>query len=38
MASFELEFDEVEALQQKMEEYGAGAQRIINDVLHGEGG
>ena len=38
MASFELDFDEVESLQQKMEEYGAGAQRIINDVLHGEGG
>lgn len=38
MASFELHFDEVESLQEKMEEYGAGAQRIINDVLHGEGG
>lgn len=38
MASFELDFDEVESLQQKMDEYGTGAQRIINDVLHGEGG
>ena len=38
MALFELDFDEVEFLQQKMEEYGTGAQRIINDVLHGEGG
>lgn len=38
MASFELDFDEVESLSQKMEEYGSGAHRIINDVLHGEGG
>lgn len=38
MASFELDFDEFETLHKTMEEYGSGAQRIINDVLHGEGG
>ena len=38
MASFELDFDEVESLQKTMEDYGSGALRIINDVLHGEGG
>lgn len=38
MASFELDYDEVEELQKVMEDYGTGAQRIINDVLHGEGG
>lgn len=37
MATFELDAQELDELQQKMEEYGEGAARQINDVLHGEG-
>ena len=37
MATFELDAQELDKLQQKMEEYGEGAARQINDVLHGEG-
>ena len=38
MASFEMDYSEVESLAQAMEQYGEGSLRIINDVLHGEGG
>ena len=38
MASYELEYDELDELQKAMEDYGEGSRRIINDVLHGEGG
>lgn len=37
MASFELDIDEFESLQQSMEAYGDGAIRIINDVIQNEG-
>ena len=37
MVTFELDAQELDELQQKMEEYGEGAARQINDVLHGEG-
>ena len=38
MASFELEVDEVDALQDMLDDYGSRAEKIINDVLHDEGG
>ena len=38
MALFELEFNEFESLSKNLDEYGASAERVINDVLHGEGG
>ena len=38
MASFELDVSEVESLSTAMEQYGQGALRKIDDVLHGEGG
>lgn len=34
---FKSDFSEIEALQQKMEEFGAGAGQIIDQVIHGEG-
>lgn len=37
MARFELDAQELDGLRQKMDEYGEGAARQINDVLHGEG-
>jgi hypothetical protein len=38
MARFDLDMDEFESLQQSMNDYGSGALKIINDVLHEEGG
>ena len=38
MASFTMDYSEAEALTSAMEQYGTGALREINDVLHGEGG
>ena len=38
MASFTLDYSEVDSLAQAMQQYGEGALREINDVLHGEGG
>lgn len=32
-----LEFSEFDRLKKSMEEYGAGAGQIVDDVLHGEG-
>jgi hypothetical protein len=37
MAVFKLESEELDAIQEKMTEYGEGAAREINEVLHGEG-
>ena len=37
MASFELDASEFQRLSDKMQEFGAGSGRIIDDVLHGEG-
>lgn len=37
MATFELDAQDLDALQEKMNAYGEGAAREINDVLHGEG-
>ena len=34
---FQSDFSEVEKLQKKMEDYGAGAGQIVDDVIHGEG-
>lgn len=38
MASFTLDYSEIDSLSSAMEQYGTGALREINDVLHGEGG
>lgn len=38
MARFDLDFKEVENLHQRFEAYGEGANRVVNDVLHEEGG
>lgn len=37
MANFELEYDELKGLTEKIEEYGVEAYKIINDVIHKEG-
>lgn len=34
---FKSDFKEVEELQKKMNDYGAGAGHIVDEVLHGEG-
>lgn len=38
MASITLDYSEIDSLSSAMEQYGTGALREINDVLHGEGG
>lgn len=38
MASYTVDYSEVDSLAQAMERYGDGALREINDVLHGRGG
>lgn len=38
MASFTMDYSEVDSLSTAMQQYGDGALREINDVLHGEGG
>ena len=38
MASFTMDYSEIDTLSTAMENYGDGALREINDVLHGKGG
>ena len=38
MASFTMDYSEIDSLTTAMQQYGEGALREINDVLHGEGG
>ena len=38
MASFTMDYSEIDTLSTAMENYGQGALGKINDVLHGEGG
>lgn len=38
MASYDVEFQEMEELEKLMDTYEGAARKAINDVLHGEGG
>ncbi len=37
MSTFELNYDDLDELTEKIDQYGAEAYKTINDVIHGEG-